>query len=93
MIITYLRSSSYNTWDFCQFKYYLDYVLAFRSPANQKAEKGTIVHKGLELLAKAKFAKQNGKDSFYDEEFGYFEVGNVSPDIALQLEICIRPLI
>jgi hypothetical protein len=86
VIITYLRSSSYNTFDFCQHKYYLDYCLDFRSPANKKAQKGTIVHKALEILAKLKLAKQEGKDNVYDEELNeHFNIGSCTPDIAIEL--------
>jgi hypothetical protein len=66
--ITYLRSSSYGAWDFCQQKYLIDYILSYRSPANKKADKGTIVHKALELLAKFKLALQEKKIAFTDEE-------------------------
>jgi len=85
MISTYIRSSSYTCWDFCQFKFFLDYVLGFRSPANKKAEIGTIVHKALEMLAKVKFAKQNGKDFIHDDEFGFFEHKEINADLFLQL--------
>jgi len=51
MLITYFRSSSYNTWDFCPQQYYLEYVLGLPDPSNKKADKGTIVHKALETLA------------------------------------------
>ena len=70
MIITYMRSSSFNTWDFCPHQYFLDYGLGFRAPANKKAEKGTITHKSLELLARMKLAQQNGQKSFTDDEIG-----------------------
>ena len=85
MIITYLRSSSYNTWKFCQHKYMIDYTLGWRSPANQKAEKGTIVHKALEMLARAKLAKQNLHSKFKDDELGEFHIDDIHPDIAIQL--------
>jgi hypothetical protein len=68
MIITYFRSSSYNTWDFCEHKYYLDYCLGYHSPANKKAQKGCIVHKALELLAQVKLAIQNNTGGFSDQE-------------------------
>jgi len=58
MIITYFRSSSYNRWDFCPTCYFAEYALGITGPANKKADKGTITHKILELLACAKKAYQ-----------------------------------
>ncbi|MFQ3578925.1 MAG: PD-(D/E)XK nuclease family protein [Bacteroidales bacterium] len=72
MIITYLRSSSYNTWSFCQHKYFLDYTLNYHSPANIAAEKGTIVHMALEILARAKLSQQNNQ-SVFNTEIGEFD--------------------
>ena len=54
MIITYLRSSSYNNWEFCEMQYFMDYVLGLPQKSNQKADKGTIVHKILEVMADIK---------------------------------------
>ena len=51
MIITYLRSSSYGTHSMCPQQYMMEYILGIRSPSNQKADKGTIVHKVMEILA------------------------------------------
>lgn len=85
MIITYLRSSSYTTWDFCPHKYMLDYTLGWRSPANKKASKGTIVHKALELLAQYKLAKQNKEDFIVNDELGKFYLNELTPDICVGL--------
>lgn len=52
MLITYFRSSSYNTWDMCQQEYYLQYGLGLPDISNKKADKGTIVHKILETIAR-----------------------------------------
>ena len=51
IIVTYFRSSSYNTHSMCEQQYFLEYVLGYRGPSGQKADKGTIVHKVLEILA------------------------------------------
>ena len=51
MIVTYIRSSSYNNYDFCQMQYFLTYVLGHRSDSNKKADMGTMVHKVMEILA------------------------------------------
>src|SRR5688500_16950098 len=85
MIITYLRSSSYNCWDFCPHKYFLDFTLGFRSPANKKADKGTIIHKALELLGRRKLALQKEKDEFTDNELGVFSTQFMTPELAIQL--------
>jgi ATP-dependent helicase/DNAse subunit B len=81
MITTYIRSSSDSTLDFCEHKYYLDYVLGFHSPANKKAQKGTIVHKALEVLAQAKLCQDKGQNVFTNTELGTtFQVDVLSPD-------------
>lgn len=67
MIITYLRSSSYGTHCFCEQQYFIEYNLGYRSPSNKKADKGTICHKVLEILAGIKLASQN-KESYYDDD-------------------------
>lgn len=74
MIIVYLRSSSFNNWDFCQQQYFLQYVLGYQQKTNVKAEKGTIVHKVMEVLANMKLAIQNNPDctSITDEHIGHF---------------------
>ncbi len=84
MIITYLRSSSYNAFDFCQFKYFCDYNLAYHSPAGKKAIMGTISHKALELLAKAKLAKQNKQESVVDD-YGIFKTAGLIPNVAIEV--------
>ena len=43
----------------CEQQYFLEYVLGYRSPSNKKADKGTIVHKVLEILAGIKLSQQN----------------------------------
>lgn len=89
IIVRFLRSSSYNTWDFCPHKYFLDYTLGFHSPANKKAEKGTIVHKALELLARKKLALQKGETNFIDDEVAIggapFRIEDIEPDYCVQL--------
>lgn len=51
MIITYMRSSSYNNYDYCQMQYFITYVLGHRSISGKKAQLGTMVHKVMECLA------------------------------------------
>lgn len=70
MITTYFRSSSFNCHDMCPMQYFAEYVLGWRGPANIKADKGTIVHKALEILADAKLAVQNGQTTVKAEDMG-----------------------
>lgn len=70
MIVTYVRSSSYNNYDYCQQQYYINYVLGHPSLSGKKAEMGTIVHKVMECLARSKKAIQDKKKSFTDESLG-----------------------
>lgn len=75
MITTYLRSSSYNTWDMCQMRFFIEYVLNHKQPSNKAAEKGNIVHKALELLALENLAKKNKQTYITDPELGKMKVG------------------
>jgi ATP-dependent helicase/DNAse subunit B len=62
MLCTYIRSSSYNQYSYCQMSYFITYVLGFQQPSGKRAEIGTIVHKVMESLAKLKqFAQDNPK--------------------------------
>jgi hypothetical protein len=70
MIVTYLRSSSFNTHINCEQQYFIEYVLGWRGKSNIKADKGSIVHKILEILAMIKFAKQNKEQSIKDDIVG-----------------------
>lgn len=74
MIIVYFRSSSYSAWDFCNQRYFLSYVLGLPEISNKAAEKGTIVHKILEVLAIAKKCLQDDEAGFKDDAVGEFEV-------------------
>ena len=58
MNIEYVRASSINTYDGCQFQYFLEYVLGVPSKSGKKALLGTIVHHVLEIMARA---KKNGR--------------------------------
>lgn len=74
MDIDYIRSSSYNNWDFCQMQYYLTYVLGIQKPTPKSADKGTVVHKVMESLALLnKNKKMFGKYSLNDDVCGNLE--------------------
>ena len=59
MICSYMRSSSYNNFEFCKMQYYLNYVLGIPRSVGKKADKGTMVHKILECIANIKLQEQN----------------------------------
>ncbi len=59
MLITYMRSSSFNNWRYCEMQYFLTYVLGYQTLSGKKAVQGTVVHKVLEVLAGLQLAKQN----------------------------------
>lgn len=80
MIITYFRSSSYNTHSLCEQQYFLEYVLGWRGPSGQKADKGTIVHKILEILAFIKKAEQDSTILIEDDIIGRVDIHNYDLD-------------
>ena len=80
MIITYLRSSSYGTHCMCEQQYFLEYVLGYKSPSNKKADKGTICHKILEILAHIKLCQQNNTNSYVDDILGPINVNKYDLD-------------
>ena len=78
MIINYFRSSSYVRWDFCPMLYFVEYCLGWSGKSNKAADKGTIVHKVMEVLALVKLAKDNGKKYINHEIAGKV---SLSPNI------------
>lgn len=70
VLISYLRSSSYNTLSICEHKYFITYVLGIDEQSNKKADMGTVVHKVLEVLALNKLAYQSHTSFFDDHHFG-----------------------
>lgn len=67
MLITYVRSSSYNNYAYCQMQYFITYVLGHRSASGKKAELGTMVHKVMEVLAGLKKYQQDNPRKKYLE--------------------------
>ena len=76
MIITYLRSSSYNTHSLCEMQYFCEYVLGIKSPSGKKADLGTNTHKVMEILAGIKLSVQNNEKFYIDDILGQIEVDN-----------------
>lgn len=74
MIITYFRSSSYNTFRMCPQQYFLQYVLGLPDVGGKKAERGTIAHKVFECLARTKKALQDNEQSFEDDVLGNIDI-------------------
>jgi hypothetical protein len=54
----------------CPQQYFFEYVLGWKSPSNKKADKGTICHKVLEILANIKLSEQNKEKIFEDDVYG-----------------------
>lgn len=54
----------------CEQQYFMEYVLGLRGPSNKKADKGTIVHKVLEILAIIKKCNQDSVLEFEDDIVG-----------------------
>lgn len=62
----------------CPMQYFIEYNLGQRSPSNKKADKGTIVHKVLEILAFIKLNQQNNNRYFEDDIIGPVDITNYS---------------
>ena len=79
MLVTYIRSSSYNNYDYCQMQYFITYVLGHQSISGKKADIGTITHKTLELLASLKKVYQDSNNKvkkllFVDDAIGKINI-------------------
>jgi hypothetical protein len=64
----------------CEQQYFFEYVLGYRGPSNQKADKGTIVHKVLEILAIVKQSQQNNVLTFEDDIVGTVNIESYNID-------------
>ena len=64
----------------CPMQYFIEYNLGHRSPSNKKADKGTIVHKVLEILAFVKLNIQNNNRYFEDDIIGPVDITNYNLD-------------
>ena len=68
MLVTYIRSSSFNNYSYCQMQYFLTYVLGHQSTSGKKAQLGTIVHKVMEVLAGCQHLQQDGKKMLLSDD-------------------------
>jgi hypothetical protein len=60
----------------CPMQYFIEYNLGIRSPSNKKADKGTICHKVLEILAGIKLSMQNNDSVYVDDILGDIKVND-----------------
>jgi len=58
----------------CEQQYFIEYVLGRRGLSNKKADKGTIVHKVLEILAIMKKAHQDELNQINDDILGVIDL-------------------
>ena len=65
MLVTYVRSSSYNNYAYCQMQYFITYVLGHQSDSGKKADMGTMAHKVMEVLAGLKKFQQDNSRKRY----------------------------
>lgn len=65
----------------CQQQYFLEYVLGWRGPSGQKADKGTITHKVLEILAVIKKAQQDKQRYVLDDVIGQIDTEDYDLDV------------
>ena len=68
----------------CEQQYFFEYVLGWRGPSNKKADKGTIVHKVLEILAIIKQAQQNKDKTVVDDVVGKISVSKYNLDTIIE---------
>lgn len=64
----------------CEQQYFIEYNLGIRSPSNKKADKGTICHKVLEILAHIKLCQQNNEEIYNDDILGHIDVNKYNLD-------------
>lgn len=61
----------------CEQAYFIEYVLGYKGKSNLAADKGTVFHKIMELLAKAKRAHQDNIDIITDDIVGEIHWHNI----------------
>jgi ATP-dependent helicase/DNAse subunit B len=65
-----LSPSSVNTFDMCQMKWFLQYVLGYREPSGKAATIGSCCHYILEIVAQSKILVQDNKKWKKDKVVG-----------------------
>lgn len=84
MLTTYFRSSSVGSYKLCRAKYFFEYVLGLKSPANKAASKGSCFHKVMECLALSKKCQQDGTTSFIDDVAGEIHINECEPELLFE---------
>jgi len=74
MIITYIRSSSVNTFLTCEFQFFLEYVVGIKSLSGKASILGTICHKILEVAAFCNYHKKENVNTFIDDIIGTINI-------------------
>lgn len=69
----------------CEQQFFIEYVLGWRGPSGHKADKGTIVHKVLEILAVIKQGQQNGELNINDDILGEISTTNYNLNSIIEL--------
>lgn len=70
MRIATVSASSYKTYSWCEWQWFLNYCLGFRSEAGPAALLGNVVHKYLEIMSSAAIAsREENKNYWPDEEY------------------------
>ena len=86
-----ISASAHQTYDWCAWKYFLQYGLGFEDYAGSAAFMGTIAHKVLEIPSRASIVKHNPNSKIWDA--GYLwnicfnHYYNKEPAIAEQIEM------
>lgn len=68
----------------CEQQYFIEYVLGWRGKSNKKADKGTITHKVLEILAVIKKCVQDNEFSVMDDVVGLININNYCLDTIIE---------
>jgi hypothetical protein len=68
----------------CEQQYFIEYVLGMKSPSGIKADKGTIVHKALEILADIKLAQQQEQSAVDNDIMGKIDLNNYNFDTIIE---------
>lgn len=64
MKINYLRASTANSFDDCEFRFFLEYCIGFEGAAGEKAAWGSCIHNSSEILSKC---RKTGHDKLKDK--------------------------
>lgn len=89
MKISALSASAYSTYEWCPWKYYLQYTLGFEDESGPAAVLGTLAHKVLEVLSRASVVRHDTKSKIWSPEYlwriSYDHYCNEYPSIMEQI--------